>query len=252
MLWFFLGAITAALPFIWMIIASRKELLSEITQLKAEISRQQDRSITKAENEKMINQLKEQHGSELTRLSAELMDKKQLNQNLIEEYQVKEGHLNSRLVAMEERINSLMKHLNTDMADVREELDQLGELLPTFERWNDGMKILMEHNAAMHKQNSEFYAIVKQIIILALNAAIEAARAGEEGRGFAVVADEVRSLAMRSEGLSQSYRENLNENDIITTVTFQDIQASSRMILTVVHNIQERLQKVSDDIEVAA
>ena len=130
--------------------------------------------------------------------------------------------------------------------------DQLGELLPTFERWNDGMKILMEHNAAMHKQNSEFYAIVKQIIILALNAAIEAARAGEEGRGFAVVADEVRSLAMRSEGLSQSYRENLNENDIITTVTFQDIQASSRMILTVVHNIQERLQKVSDDIEVAA
>ena len=252
MLWFFLGAITVGLPLAWMMIASRKELLSEIAQLNTELSQQHQRTIAKTEYEKTVNQMKSQHENEISRLNDDLLDKKHLNQKLIEEFQAKEAQLGSRLIAMEDKVNSLLNHLNTDMAEVHAELDQLGELLPTFERWNDGMKILMEHNAAMHKQNSEFYAIVKQIIILALNAAIEAARAGEEGRGFAVVADEVRSLAMRSEGLSQSYRENLNENDIITTVTFQDIQASSRMILTVVHNIQERLQKVSNDIEVAA
>ncbi|MEM9102851.1 MAG: methyl-accepting chemotaxis protein [Pseudomonadota bacterium] len=154
--------------------------------------------------------------------------------------------------AIEQETAQHQNAVNADLAKIEEELKQLNHLLPTFERWNDGMKLLMEHNAAMHKQNGEFYAIVKQIIILALNAAIEAARAGEEGRGFAVVADEVRSLAMRSEGLSQSYRDNLNENDMITTVTFQDIQASSRMILTVIHNIEEMIEKVSESVKEAA
>jgi len=70
-----------------------------------------------------------------------------------------------------------------------------------------------------------------------LNAAIEAARAGEQGRGFAVVADEVRTLATRSENLSADYRENLNKNDLLTTSTFQDIQAGGRMIETSIKTI---------------
>ncbi|WP_281282213.1 methyl-accepting chemotaxis protein [Aliikangiella marina] len=90
----------------------------------------------------------------------------------------------------------------------------------------------MQHNRAMSDQNAQFSNIVKQIVILALNAAIEAARAGEFGRGFAVVADEVRSLALRSQDLSSSYQDNLHKNDILTTSTFQDIQASGKMIVT--------------------
>ena len=122
--------------------------------------------------------------------------------------------------------------LEEKLQQVESELAELATLLVTFERWHESLTQLMEHNAEMHHQNQEFFNIVKQIVILALNAAIEAARAGEHGRGFAVVADEVRNLAMRSQELSESYKENLNKNDFLTTTTFQDIQAGGKMILT--------------------
>ncbi|MCW8929578.1 MAG: methyl-accepting chemotaxis protein [Gammaproteobacteria bacterium] len=104
----------------------------------------------------------------------------------------------------------------------------------------------MDHNSIMHKKNDEFFSIVKQVIILSLNAAIEAARAGEQGRGFAVVADEVRTLATRSENLSADYRENLNKNDLLTTSTFQDIQAGGRMIETSIKNIINTNKNIKD------
>jgi hypothetical protein len=104
-------------------------------------------------------------------------------------------------------------------------------LVKTFERWHDGMSLLIHHNREMHRKNDEFALIVKQVVIVALNASIEAARAGEHGRGFAVVAMEVRSLANRAETLSLEYRSNLYENDLITTTTFQDLQAGGKMII---------------------
>lgn len=125
------------------------------------------------------------------------------------------------------------------LARVKDNLNDLAALLVTFERWHESLNQLMQHNAEMHKQNQEFFNIVKQIVILALNAAIEAARAGEHGRGFAVVADEVRNLAMRSQELSESYKENLNKNDFLTTATFQDIQAGGKMILNDVSSTSE-------------
>jgi len=131
------------------------------------------------------------------------------------------------------------KILKEQLDQVEKDLADLADLLVTFERWHESLTQLMLHNAEMHKQNQEFFNIVKQIVILALNAAIEAARAGEHGRGFAVVADEVRNLAMRSQELSESYKENLNKNDFLTTATFQDIQAGGKMILTDVSSTTE-------------
>lgn len=104
-------------------------------------------------------------------------------------------------------------------------------LIKTFERWHDDMSVLIKHNREMHLKNDEFALIVRQVVIVALNASIEAARAGEHGRGFAVVAREVRELAERSEILSVAYRNNLYENDLITTSTFQDLQAGGKMIV---------------------
>jgi len=110
-------------------------------------------------------------------------------------------------------------------------IDKLLGLAKTFERWHADMSALITHNREMHSKNDEFSSIVRQVVIVTLNASIEAARAGEQGRGFAVVANEMRELAARAEALSKDYRSNLYENDLITTTTFQDLQAGGKMII---------------------
>jgi methyl-accepting chemotaxis protein len=104
-------------------------------------------------------------------------------------------------------------------------------LVKTFERWHDDMNMLIRHNREMHDMNDDFATIVRQMVIVTLNASIEAARAGEQGRGFAVVASEMRNLATRAEKLSNDYRARLYENDLITTTTFQGLQAGGKMIM---------------------
>lgn len=155
----------------------------------------------------------------------------------------------ARISELESRHQEDVSFLREKLGIVQEDLAALTDLLVTFERWHESLTQLMEHNAEMHHQNQEFFNIVKQIVILALNAAIEAARAGEYGRGFAVVADEVRNLAMRSQELSESYKENLNKNDFLTTTTFQDIQAGGKMILTDVSSTAEVVKGIFRQLE---
>jgi methyl-accepting chemotaxis protein len=118
------------------------------------------------------------------------------------------------------------------------EITQLMGVVKTFERWHTEMNTLLAHNREMHAKSEEFSAIVDQVVIVALNASIEAARAGEHGRGFAVVANEIRILAGRAERLSKDYRNNLYKNDLITTSTFQDLQAGGKMIVGAVTGIE--------------
>jgi uncharacterized membrane protein YccC len=125
-------------------------------------------------------------------------------------------------------------------------IDKLLSLIKTFERWHADMNVLITHNREMHDRNDEFAAIVRQVVIVALNASIEAARAGEFGRGFAVVASEVRSLANRAAALSEDYRSNLYKNDLITTTTFQDLQAGGKMIIGAVTELQLITNRAKD------
>ena len=118
-----------------------------------------------------------------------------------------------------------------DCANMSAEVATLLGLVKTFERWNDDMNMLIRHNREMHAMNDDFATIVRQMVIVTLNASIEAARAGEQGRGFAVVASEMRNLATRAEKLSNDYRARLYENDLITTTTFQGLQAGGKMIM---------------------
>lgn len=133
---------------------------------------------------------------------------------------------------------------NEALTGLVSEMNRLKDLLMTFERWNIELTALIDHNKMMQAQNEDFSTIVKQTIILALNASIEAARAGEYGRGFAVVADEVRSLAVKSEDLNNEYKSHLSKNEVITISTFQDIQASSQLILTAINNFSSRLNQL--------
>jgi len=107
------------------------------------------------------------------------------------------------------------------------------------ERWHKSMDSLLAHNRTLHDQNEEFARIVKHMTIVTLNATIEAARAGSAGRGFAVVAEEMRELATRAQTLSGAYRDSLHQNDLITTSTFQDVQASGKMITGAVVNVNQ-------------
>jgi len=211
---------------------AEKSLLNTLNAKIDVLERQALNTIDKSEHSNQVTQL-EQTNSQLNSQLESLQDQ------IIEVQTQADVELSTRTDEYEIRINELTDTHQLDKTFLKEKLDaveidlaDLADLLVTFERWHESLTQLMLHNAEMHKQNQEFFNIVKQIVILALNAAIEAARAGEHGRGFAVVADEVRNLAMRSQELSESYKENLNKNDFLTTATFQDIQAGGKMILT--------------------
>ncbi len=160
--------------------------------------------------------------------------------------------LEASLSQLEQRVNELTNELSqhqtktgTCKAELQKDINSLMNILSTLHRWDDEMSLLMQQNKYMLDQNNEFSVIVKKTVVLALNAAIEAARAGEAGHGFAVVADEVRSLATRAEYFSANYRESLHKSDLVTTSTFQDVQASGKMIFAAVHAIDSALNKLA-------
>jgi methyl-accepting chemotaxis protein len=154
-----------------------------------------------------------------------------------------------RAVQIERERQQMLSHLKGQMSEVTgqalnncdslaAQIHQLHGVVKTFERWHAEMSTLLSHNREMHRKSEEFSKIVEQVVIVAFNASIEAARAGEHGRGFAVVANEVRALAGRAEKLSKEYRANLYKNDLITTTTFQDLQAGGKMIVGAVIGLE--------------
>lgn len=158
----------------------------------------------------------------------------------------RENGLEQSLHHCKSELAQIRATLGTENERLRGEIHGLLAMVKTIERWHEEMEAILVNNKVMKSKNAEFAVIVKQVVMLALNASIEAARAGEQGRGFAVVADGVRDLAITSEKLSRDYRENLDKNDLVTTTTFQDLQASGKMIQTAVFGLRAANDKISD------
>lgn len=186
----------------------------------------------------LIQEMRAEHASALQAAEAAQSECRQLLESTSQGYE-------ERIRELEHALSEYLANTGSCRVELQKDVSGLLTILSTLNRWDDEMTKLMQQNTYMLKQNREFSDIVKQTVILALNASIEAARAGEAGRGFAVVADEVRALATRAEGFSANYRDSLYKNDLVTTATFQDIQASGKMILTAVHALDSRLNKLN-------
>ena len=148
-------------------------------------------------------------------------------------------------------LEALRGRLQADQTTLSGETDSLLGIIETIVRWHDEMQVILVNNQEVKRQNQKFEGVVRQIGLLALNASIEAARAGEAGRGFAVVAESVRKLATQSEELASAFRDILDKNDLLTTTTFQDLQASGNMIRTALFGVNAVSDKLRQTLSEA-
>ena len=173
--------------------------------------------------------------------------KAEKDQLFTDNYQIRQDH-NAEFESLKKAILSRRVEFKEKINNLTNRIAEMTKFADIFERWHEDMNSLMIQNRAMHEQNDKFSNIVKTIVILSVNAAIEAARAGENGRGFAIVAKEIRHLANVSEDLSRDYSKNLYKNDLITTSTFQDIQAGGKMITSALIGIHVNSKHLQSSI----
>lgn len=211
------------------------------------------RSIRKNEVESMRCDISQNSTEELQHLQEKLSAYEQEIGNLSAGHQHKLDHLQQvherECYQLQVQLTELRNKTSGNCESLTSEIDALMGLVKTFERWHIDMDALIKHNRGMQSMNEEFSLIIRHMILVTLNASIEAARAGELGRGFGVVSVEMRELAMRAERLSKDYRNKLDENNLITTMTFQDLQAGSKMIMGSVVGIGMINKKTKEALE---
>ncbi len=206
----------------------------------AELSKRTPLAEVAAQQESLRKELanaRQQYERELSGLRDDLANERHGSSDRENSYEQSRRHYESEM-------DQTRSMLSAENERLRTEIEGLLSMVKTIERWHEEMEAILVNNKVMKSKNAEFAVIVKQVVMLALNASIEAARAGEQGRGFAVVADGVRDLAITSEKLSREYRENLDKNDLVTTTTFQDLQASGKMIQTAVFGLRAGSDKI--------
>lgn len=234
------------------LVVLRSRRLEQIATLNATHQRAIDGMVDK----KLYEKLRTEAHDNREDFTSQIHNLTQQVRNLESDGTKTRNSLNAELKKLSEQLHlshADAKQLKQTLAKRIDELQEKTQIIQTnlnsFERWTQELEGLMKNNSDMQKQSADFQKIVAQIIILALNASIEAARAGEAGRGFAVVADEVRSLANKSEALNNHYKENLCKNELLTVGTTQDIQATSKMILTNIVNITSAISNLNTAIK---
>ena len=128
--------------------------------------------------------------------------------------------------------------------EVSQEAQRLKGLALSFERWHQDMIATMAQNRAMKSRSEELIATSMMLIMVSLNASIEAARAGEGAAGFVVVAAEVKKLALQVKQLSADISKNVHQCEFMATATFQDIQASGKMMMAAISQLDSMIKRL--------
>lgn len=179
----------------------------------------------------------ESKNNEFNQLYQSFSHLRQEKMQLHEQIKQHQSQYQLSLEQLKNEFNDEKTYFLEKISGLANEINEATKFAEVFERWHTDINCLMTQNMEMHHQNDKLSMIAQTVSILSLNARIEAARAGESGRGFSVVATEVRKLANDSEELSKGYAKNLYHNDLITTSTFQDIQAGGKMITSALVSI---------------
>lgn len=128
--------------------------------------------------------------------------------------------------------------------ELSREAERLKALVFSFERWHQDMISTMAQNREMNRGSEDLTDISMMLIMVALNASIEAARAGEAAGGFAVVAAEVKKLALQVKQLSAEISKNVHKCEFMATATFQDIQASGKMMMAAISGLELMIEQL--------
>jgi hypothetical protein len=163
-----------------------------------------------------------------------------------------QAEVEAGLLTAADRLRSALDGVDAQFGRLKTDAESLLGIVSMLERWHLEIQSILDNNKDLKRKNSEFKSINQNVVMLALNAAIEAARAGEYGRGFAVVADGVRELALTSTKLAGEYQQYLDMNDLVTTTTFQDMQASGNVIRTTVANLNAICDRIRSEVRATA
>lgn len=133
-------------------------------------------------------------------------------------------------------------------ADLTHEIAHLKTLAIAFERWHEDMIYMTARTRDMNEKGDALATIARQMIMVSINAAIEAARAGDVARGFVVVAAEVKNQAKEVQTLSGDMGKDLHKSELMTTATFQDIQAGGKAMMAAISGLELMVKQLCQEI----
>jgi hypothetical protein len=132
--------------------------------------------------------------------------------------------------------------------DLTHEIAHLKTLAIAFERWHEDMIYMTARTRDMNDKGEDLARIARQMTMVSINAAVEAARAGEVARGFVVVAAEIKTQAQLMQSLSGAMGKDLHKTELMTTATFQDIQAGGKAIMAAISGLELMVRQLRHDI----